>query len=79
VDAVNADNPAFAWQATTATRERGRRQLHRHPCRHGQEAGGGEQGAFSIWSHASAIDYPAGKLACAAGLGGLPRPRHLRP
>ena len=25
------------------------------------------QGDFSIWSHASAIDYPTGKLACTAG------------
>jgi immune inhibitor A len=38
----------------------------------GQEAGGGAQGDFSIWSHASAIDFPAGKLACTAGSTGCP-------
>ena len=38
----------------------------------GQEAGGGQQGDFAIWSHASAIDFPAGKLACAKGSAGCP-------
>ena len=38
----------------------------------GQEGGGGQQGDFAIWSHASAIDFPSGKLACAAGSTGCP-------
>ena len=44
----------------------------------GQEGGGGQQGEFAIWSHASAIDYPSGKLACAAGTHGATRDIYVR-
>jgi immune inhibitor A len=38
----------------------------------GQEAGGGAQGDFAIWSHASLLNWPTGYLACAAGSAGCP-------
>ena len=40
----------------------------------GQEAGGGQQGDFAIWSHASALDPPAGYLASAKGSAGCAGP-----
>ncbi len=72
VDAINADNPSFAWQNYDGD---GDGIVDNFTVLHagmGQEAGGGQQGAFSIWSHASAIDFPAGKLACTAGSTGCP-------
>ena len=72
VDAINADDASFAWQAYDGD---GDGVVDNFTVIHagmGQEAGGGEQGAFSIWSHASAIDFPAGKLACAKGSTGCP-------
>jgi immune inhibitor A len=72
VDAVNADNPSFAWQTYDGD---GNGIVDNFTVLHagmGQEAGGGQQGAFSIWSHASAIDFPAGKLACVKGSAGCP-------
>ena len=72
VDAVNADNPSFAWQSYDGD---GNGVVDNFTVLHagmGQEAGGGQQGAFSIWSHASAIDFPSGKLACAQGSAGCP-------
>ena len=44
----------------------------------GQEGGGGQQGDFAIWSHASAIDLPHGQTGLRRGLNGLPRSGHLR-
>jgi immune inhibitor A len=72
VDAVNVDNPSFAWQTYDGN---GDGVVDNFTVIHagmGQEAGGGQQGAFAIWSHASAIDFPSGKLACAKGSTGCP-------
>jgi immune inhibitor A len=72
VDAVNADNPAFAWQVYDGD---GDGVVDNFTVIHagaGQESGGGQQGDFAIWSHASAIDYPSGKLVCTAGSAGCP-------
>ena len=72
VDAVNADNLSFDWQNYDGD---GDGFVDNFTVLHagmGQEAGGGSQGDFSIWSHASAIDYPTGKLACTAGSTGCP-------
>jgi immune inhibitor A len=72
VDAINADDPSFAWQDYDGD---GDGVVDNFTVLHagmGQEAGGGAQGDFSIWSHASAIDFPTGKLACSAGLTGCP-------
>jgi immune inhibitor A len=72
VDAINVDDPAFAWQTYDGD---GDGFVDNFTVLHagmGQEAGGGQQGDFSIWSHASAIDFPAGKLACTMGSMGCP-------
>jgi immune inhibitor A len=72
VDAINADDPSFAWQNYDGD---GDGVVDNFTVIHagmGQEGGGGLQGDFSIWSHASAIDYPTGKLACAMGSTGCP-------
>jgi immune inhibitor A len=72
VDAINGDDPNFAWQNFDGD---GDGVVDNFTVLHagmGQEAGGGAQGDFSIWSHASAIDFPAGKLACAVGSTGCP-------
>ena len=72
VDAINVDDPGFAWQDYDGD---GDGVVDNFTVLHagmGQEAGGGAQADFSIWSHASAIDFPAGKLACAAGSTGCP-------
>ena len=56
VDAVNADNPTFAWETYDGD---GDGIVDNFTVLHagmGQEGGGGAQGEFSIWSHASAID-----------------------
>jgi immune inhibitor A len=72
VDLVNADDPEFPWQNFDGD---GDGFVDNYTVIHagmGQEAGGGAQGTFAIWSHASAIDYPTGKLACSAGSAGCP-------
>jgi immune inhibitor A len=72
VDAINVDNPTFAWEDMDGD---GNGVVDNFTVIHagmGQEAGGGLQGDFSIWSHASAIDFPSGKLACTAGSAGCP-------
>jgi immune inhibitor A len=72
VDAVNADDPSFAWQSFDGD---GDGVVDNFTVIHagmGQEAGGGQQGTFSIWSHASAINLPDGYLACAMGSAGCP-------
>jgi immune inhibitor A len=72
VDAINADNPSFAWQSYDGNADGIVDNFTVIHAGAGQEAGGGLQGAFSIWSHASAINYPAGYLACAKGSAGCP-------
>jgi len=72
VDAIKVDNPTFDWQTYDGD---GNGIVDNFTVLHagmGQEAGGGQQGGFSIWSHASAIDYPTGKLACSMGSTGCP-------
>ncbi len=72
VDAINADDPNFPWQKYDGD---GDGVVDNFTVIHagmGQEAGGGQQGDFAIWSHASAIDYPAGYLASAKGSPGSP-------
>jgi immune inhibitor A len=71
VDAVNADDPDFDWVRYDGD---GDGIVDNFTVIHagmGQEAGGGQQGADSIWSHASAIDYPAGYLASSAADNGV--------
>ncbi len=78
VDAVNADDPDFPWQDYDGD---GDGVVDNFTVIHagmGQEAGGGQQGVWSIWSHASAIDYPTGYLACAAGTHGATRDIYVR-
>jgi immune inhibitor A len=72
VDAINLDDSSFAWQDFDGD---GDGVVDNFTVIHagmGQEGGGGLQGDFSIWSHASAIDFPSGKLACSAGSAGCP-------
>ncbi|MGZ9166349.1 MAG: M6 family metalloprotease domain-containing protein, partial [Anaerolineales bacterium] len=72
VDAVNVDDPNFAWQDYDGD---GDGVVDNFTVIHagaGQESGGGQQGTFAIWSHASAIDFPSGKLACSVGSAGCP-------
>jgi len=72
VDAINADNPSFAWQEFDGDADGVVDNFTVLHAGMGQEGGGGLQGSFSIWSHASAIDFPSGKLACTAGSPGCP-------
>ncbi len=70
VDLINADNPDFPWQDFDGD---GDGYVDNYTVIHaglGQEAGGGEQGDFAIWSHASSVWPP--KLACSAGSPGCP-------
>jgi immune inhibitor A len=72
VDLVIADDPDFPWQDFDGD---GDGIVDNFTVIHaglGQEYGGGAQGDFSIWSHASLIDWPSGKLACTAGSTGCP-------
>jgi immune inhibitor A len=72
VDAINADDPSFPWQKYDGN---GDGVVDNFTVIHagmGQEAGGGQQGDFAIWSHASAISYPTGYLASAKGSAGSP-------
>ena len=78
VDAINADNADFPWQDYDGD---GDGVVDNFTVIHagmGQEAGGGAQGDLSIWSHASAIDYPTGYLACPAGENGATRDIYVR-
>jgi immune inhibitor A len=72
VDAVNTDNPSFAWQDYDGDANGIVDNFTVIHAGMGQEAGGGAEGDFSIWSHASAIDFPSGKLACTMGSTGCP-------
>jgi immune inhibitor A len=72
VDAINADDASFPWQQYDGN---GDGVVDNFTVIHagmGQEAGGGQQGEFAIWSHASALDPPAGYLASAKGSAGSP-------
>jgi immune inhibitor A len=78
VNAVNADDPNFPWQDYDGD---GDGVVDNFTVIHagmGQEAGGGQQGTYSIWSHASGINYPTGYLACAAGTHGATRNIYVR-
>jgi len=72
VDAINADDPNFPWQDYDGN---GDGVVDNFTVIHagmGQESGGGQQGDFAIWSHASAIDFPSGYLASPQGAPGSP-------
>ena len=78
VDGINADNPNFPWQDYDGD---GNGVVDNFTVIHagvGQEGGGGLQGDFAIWSHASAINLPDGYLACAAGVNGATRDIYVR-
>jgi immune inhibitor A len=71
-DLIKADDPDFPWQDYDGD---GDGRVDNFTVIHagmGQEAGGGPQGDFSIWSHAASIDWPTGYLACTAGSPGCP-------
>jgi len=72
VDLVNTDNPAFNWQAYDGNADGIVDNFTVIHAGMGQEAGGGAQGDYSIWSHASLVGWPTGLLACAAGTAGCP-------
>ena len=72
VDLVKVDNPNFVWQDFDGD---GDGIVDNFTVIHagmGEEGGGGAQGEFAIWSHASLINWPAGYLACTAGSAGCP-------
>jgi immune inhibitor A len=78
VDAINADDPTFRWADYDSD---GDGIVDNFTVIHagmGQEAGGGELGDFAIWSHASAVDYPTGYLACPAGTNGATQDIYVR-
>ncbi len=72
VDAVEADNPAFSWQKYDGNADGIVDNFTVIHAGMGQEAGGGAEGDFAIWSHASLLDFPTGYLACAKGSAGCP-------
>ena len=78
VDRVNADDPSFPWQSYDGNKDGIVDNFTVIHAGMGQEAGGGQQGAFAIWSHASALDAPAGYLACKAGTHGATRDIYVR-
>jgi immune inhibitor A len=78
VDAINADDPAFPWQQYDGNDDGVVDNFTVIHAGMGQEGGGGQQGDFAIWSHASAVGYPTGYLACAAGTHGATRDIYVR-
>ncbi len=72
VDLINVDNPAFDWQTYDGNADGIVDNFTVIHAGMGEEAGGGQQGEFAIWSHAWSIDYPTGKLACTKGSIGCP-------
>ncbi len=72
VDLLNADDPNFPWQDFDGDGDGIVDNLTVVHAGMGQEAGGGAQGDFAIWSHASLIEWPTGYLACTAGSAGCP-------
>jgi len=72
IDQVNADDAVFPWQDFDGD---GNGIVDNFTVIHagmGQEGGGGAQGDFAIWSHASLVEWPTGYLACTAGSTGCP-------
>lgn len=72
IEAIKVDDPNFSWQDFDGN---GDGVVDNFTVIHagmGQEAGGGAQADFSIWSHASMIGWPTGYLACEAGTPGCP-------
>jgi len=72
VDAINSDDSSFPWQKYDGDANGIVDNFTVIHAGMGQEGGGGQQGDFAIWSHASAIDYPAGYLASHKGDPGSP-------
>ncbi len=72
VDLVNADDPAFAWQTYDGNADGIVDNFTVIHAGMGEEAGGGQQGEFAIWSHAWSIGGATGKLACTMGSAGCP-------
>jgi immune inhibitor A len=78
VDGINADNPSFNWAQYDGD---GDGIVDNFTVIHagmGEEAGGGQEGSDAIWSHASAIGYPTGYLACPDGTNGATRNIYVR-
>jgi immune inhibitor A len=72
VELLKADDPTFPWQNFDGD---GDGIVDNFTVIHagiGQESGGGDQGSFAIWSHASLIEWPSGHLACEAPSAGCP-------
>lgn len=72
IELVKVDDPNFAWQDFDGD---GNGLVDNFTVIHagtGQESGGGLQGDFSIWSHASMVGWPDGYLVCTAGSAGCP-------
>ena len=80
VDGINADNADFPWQQYDADGDGFVDNFTVIHAGQGQEAGGGPQGDYAIWSHASMLDYPDGLPGMPKGLHQprRARPRHLR-
>lgn len=72
VGLVNADDPAFPWQEFDANADGRVDNFTIIHAGMGEEAGGGAQADFALWSQAGAIDWPDGHLACSAGSPGCP-------
>jgi immune inhibitor A len=78
VDGINADDPSFPWQQYDGNEDGVVDNFTVIHAGQGQEGGGGQQGDFSIWSHASALAPPTGYLACAKGTHGATRDIYVR-
>ncbi|RPJ50831.1 MAG: M6 family metalloprotease domain-containing protein, partial [Chloroflexi bacterium] len=72
IEAIKAGNPDFDWQSFDGNADGIVDNFTVIHAGAGQEAGGGAQGNFAIWSHASLIGWPEGYLACAQGAAGCP-------
>ena len=72
VDLVNADAPAFRWQDYDADSDGIVDNFTVIHAGMGQEGGGGAEGTFAIWAHASLLNWPGGYQACSAGSAGCP-------
>jgi immune inhibitor A len=72
VDLMKTNTPDFAWQNFDGDGDGIVDNFTVLHAGQGQEAGGGAQGDFSIWSHASLISWPSGYLVCSAGSVGCP-------
>lgn len=72
IDAVEGDNADFDWQAFDGNEDGIVDNFTVIHAGAGQEAGGGAQGDFAIWSHASMVGWPDGVVVCEAGSAGCP-------